>query len=153
MTSLQLIFSEPYLAVLSNCLPQDDDSKAMVDYMRTILKLHKTAVRKELDPETMGHVQDIENFKQAFDKVHQSEYEVTESLKVHVLKDHLLQFFALTNETVARYYDGHIEDMHGKQRRKEELMNLKVGEESGEVSGQSLCILQQRLNNENKHFE
>ena len=42
----------------------------MIDYFRALLKLHKTAVKKELDGETMGHVQDIEDFKVAFDKVH-----------------------------------------------------------------------------------
>ena len=150
---LQLMFSEPYLAVLSNCLPQDEDSAAMVDYMRAILKLHKSAVRKELDNETMVHVQDIEDFRIAFDKVHQSSYEVPETLKVHVLKEHLIQFFVLTNESCAKYYDGHIEAMHGNQRRIEETMCLKVNEESGEKSGENLLILHKRINNANKHFE
>ena len=74
-------------------------------------------------------------------------------MKVHVLKEHLIQFFVLTNESCAKYYDGHIEAMHGNQRRIEETMGLKVNEESGEKSGENLLILHKRINNANKHFE
>ena len=89
----------------------------MVDYMRAHLKLHKTAVKKELDSETMDHVKDIDDFKVAFDKVQKSGYNVTESLKVHVLKEHLLEWFALTGETMAKQYDGQHEAMYGNIRR------------------------------------
>ena len=48
---------QPYLEELSNILPKDEDSEAMLAYMRATLKLHKTCLAKGTqwgDPQACG---------------------------------------------------------------------------------------------------
>ena len=69
---LKLVFSEPYLKELAICLDDDDSCcKAMIAYMSATLALYNTSAQRELDPETMIHIQVIDGFKEAFKKVHQ----------------------------------------------------------------------------------
>ena len=66
---LQSIFSDPFLEELANFLPKDEDSDAIISYMRSILKLHKICLAKELNGETMEHVEHMETFKACFERV------------------------------------------------------------------------------------
>ena len=121
--------------------------------MRSILKLHKICLAKELNGETMEHVDHLETFKDCFERVHNSPFEVPENLKCHVVREHLAEYFAITGETMAMSYDGHHEAMHGHVRRKEELHGLKHGDDAGPASGGKLLTLHKFVNNANKKFK
>ena len=87
---LQMIFSEPYLVELAECLPKDEDSAAMISFLRQTLKLHKACLAKELNSETLEHVEIIDDFKTCFERVHQSAYQVPMNLKAHIIMEHLV---------------------------------------------------------------
>ena len=51
-------------------------------------------------------VDDVENFREKFEALHLYEnFRLRESLKIHILKEHLDDFFFLTGETMATTND------------------------------------------------
>ena len=151
---LKLVFSEPYLKVLALCLGEDESCKAMIAYMRATLAVYNICVKRELDPETMIHMQVIDDFKEAFENVHKSSFMVPESLKVHIVSCHLEEYFALTGETLAKCNDEHHENCHGMVRRREENHGQRMeNRHFGKLKGQKNLTLIKIINNINKHFD
>ena len=67
-------------------------------------------------------VDDVENFRKKFEALHLNEnFRLRESLKIHILKEHLDDFFILTGETMATTNDELVESAHQMVRRQEEL--------------------------------
>ena len=149
-----LVFSEPYLKELALCLGGDESCQAMIAYMRATLALYNASVQRELDPETMIHMQVIDDFKEAFEKVHKSSFRVPESLKVHIACCHLEEYFALTGETLAKCNDEHHENCHGMVRRREENHGQRMEcLDFGEMKGKKNLTLIKIINNIAKHFD
>ena len=117
------MFRENYLDELLRILGEDDeDSIAMVEYLRSIRILYYTCVKRELDQTNFSYTTDVANFRSSFEEVHKR-WQVKETLKIHILREHILEFFIDTQETMnttndqgpeAKLYDNrHTEEEHG----------------------------------------
>ena len=90
---MQRIFRENYLAELLRILGEDDeDSIAMVEYLRSIRVLYYTCVKKELDQTTFTYKADVAKFSSSFEEVYKR-WQVPDTLKIHILREHILEFF------------------------------------------------------------
>ena len=51
---------------------------------------------------------------------------LNDTLKCHILRDHVLQFMVIEGTTLARVSDEAVESAHSKVRKREERLNLKA---------------------------
>ena len=96
------MFMETHLDDLAQMI-QGEEGQEWKRYLSSIRELHSTMVKKELD-EDYQYEDVFENFLSAFETVHEK-YDVSETLKIHILNSHVLEYFALTGTTCAQQND------------------------------------------------
>ena len=96
---IRTMFKEENLENLRQLLGESEIVDEWIEYLGSILNLHRTCVKDKL-PEDLGR-SDIEHYKMAFKKVNER-WKLSETVKVHILKDHVGEFFANEKETLKR---------------------------------------------------
>ena len=75
----------------------------------------------------------IENFKQAFEVVHQ-EFGLSQTLKIHVIFDHYSDYFAMTGKNLRETNGEHHEALHHTLKTMERDKNLHMKRNHVELS-------------------
>ena len=96
---LRKMFNDENLGHLRQLLGESDVVDMWIEYLSSILNLHRTCVKDTL-PEDLGR-SDIERYKKAFKKVNEK-WNLSETVKVHILCDHVGDFFANEKRTMKR---------------------------------------------------
>ena len=85
--------------------------------MENLGKLNIAVNMRVLDKPLISEI--IENLGNIFEKL-QSEFDLSMSLKIHVITSHYMDFFEAKNETLLSYTDEFCESMHSQIRLFEE---------------------------------
>ena len=151
---LKILLSDDCLLEMNMILGDDEDSHMVVEYLAAILRLYKTCVQKDLGVE-FSWVEDVENFKQKFQALHLNEsFRLRESLKIHILKEHLSDYFILTGESLACSNDEFVESAHSHVRKQEEKINMRMTKQlSGKRKRKKSLTLISWINEKNKKFK
>ena len=139
-------FNGPSLkTVLKNLDDLEDElpesASSFIDYFESINNLHIMCVEEKLSE---NYQETIENFKQAFEVVHQ-EFGLSQTLKIHVIFDHYSDYFAMTGKKFRETNGEHHEALHHTLKTMERDRNLYMKRNHGGVvhqqkSHQSISI-------------
>ena len=151
---LKVLLSDDCLQEMNLILGDNEDSHMVVDYLAAILRLYRTCVQKDLGVD-MDWLQDVDNFKVKFRALHLNEnFRLRESLKIHILCEHLQDYFILTGETLAQTNDEFCESAHSYVRRQEEKHGLRMTKQhSGSRKRMKSLRLITIVNEKNKKFK
>ena len=110
--------------------------------MRALQFVHEVSISKDFQPDLYKAV--FENFNSKFEEV-KIKYKISETLKIHVIKDHFMYYFEQTGENFSKTNGENLESCHSALRIHEERhkfrYNRKIGTPShGEVSARSLIF-------------
>ena len=122
---IRQIMAPEMLQELRMLLPDCDDNAAhlFIDYLEALRELHYVLVKPELDEE-YGYEGVFENFMTAFEAVHDV-WGLPETLKIHILNTHTLEYLSEEGQTLCMTNDEHLETGHQKVRYHELRHNFK----------------------------
>ena len=124
----------------------------MVEYLRSIRILYYTCVKRKLDKTNLSYITDVDKFRSSFEVVHES-WQVPETLKIHILRVHILEFFTDTQETMNTTNDQGPEAKHYEIRHTEEDHGQVMKQiTKGKVKAKKKLTTHKILNNKARHF-
>ena len=91
--------------------------------MEDIAKVHEVATRKVLDIDVAKEV--LTNFDVNWTNL-RDKFDLNESLKIHLIKDHMYDYFELTGQTLLRVSDEVTEAAHSALRIHDERHGYKI---------------------------
>ena len=104
--------------------------KLFIDHLENLGRLNMAVNKKVLDkPLIAGIIDDLGN---VFHKL-QEEFDMSESMKIHIIKEHYMDFFESKQETLLSYTDEVCESMHSQIKYFEDshrYLNNKKGSQS-----------------------
>ena len=111
---------------LRKLLPECDDNVAhlWIDYLSALRELYSVLVRPTLDDD-FSYEDKFEQFETAFEAVH-NVWGLPETVKIHILTSHTLEYLTETGETLSKVNDEHLERAHQKVRYFETRHNHRV---------------------------
>ena len=130
---LREMISPENLQIMSLYLSEIDNADVYIQYLASIREVYSACVQRELvdsgdkSSGAKSYFEDkVDNFKAAFDAIHKlTSGSVGDTLKVHVLSCHCLEFVAAHGHTLAHLSDEPIETLHGKFRSFERRSNYR----------------------------
>ena len=117
-----------------------------IEHLENLARLNNAVNMRVLDKPLIAKI--IENLRNVFQQL-QFEFDLSMSLKIHVIVDHYMDFFEAKNETLLRYTDEFCESMHSQIRLFEEshrYLNNKKGSESHAKMQHKSCVHINSLN-------
>ena len=117
----KIVNSDENLDELKESIPVELDS--IVDHLKLIGEVNKVATSKTLDIDKAKLV--LSKFRMNFYYI-QEKFDLSESLKIHIINDHLEDYFELTGETLLTASDEITEATHSKLRKFEERHKYKI---------------------------
>ena len=91
--------------------------------MEDIAKVHEVATNKVLDIDVAKEV--LSNFNENW-TILRNKFDLNESLKIHLIKDHMYDYFELTGQTLLRVSDETTEAAHSALRMHDERHGYKI---------------------------
>ena len=92
-------------------------------HLKNISEVHKVATKKELDIDDAKEV--LTKFTNDW-KVMRDKFNLSESLKIHIINDHMLDYFELTGKTLLTVSDEITEAAHSALRTFDERHKYKT---------------------------
>ena len=100
-----------------------DQNKEFITHLKDIAKVHEVATRKSLDIDLAKEV--LTNFNENW-QVLRNKFDLNETLKIHLIKDHMFDYFELTGKTLLRVSDEITEAAHSALRIHDERHGYKI---------------------------
>ena len=91
--------------------------------MEDIAIVHEVATNKVLDIDVAKEV--LSNFNENW-TILRNKFDLNESLKIHLIKDHMYDYFELTGQTLLRVSDETTEAAHSALRMHDERHGYKI---------------------------
>ena len=125
-------FNGPSLkTVLKNLDDLEDElpesASSFIDYFESINNLHIMCVEEKLSE---NYQETIENFKQAFEVVHQ-EFGLSQTLKIHIIFDHYSDYFEMFGTNFKDTNGEHHEALHHTLKEMERNRGLYMKKKQG----------------------
>ena len=122
------------------CRNVSEDHLLFIEHLKNINLLHTHVNSHTLDITTIEAV--IAKMRKNFLKLHQK-FKMSETLKLHVIFSHYLEYFQLTGHTLLKYTDEVTEAVHSQLRMFEERHQYKRNnkESDGHAKAQHNCIV------------
>ena len=92
-------------------------------HFKDIAKVQEVATRKILDIDVAKEV--LTNFNKNWTSL-RNKFDLNESLKIHLIKDHMYDYFELTGQTLLRVSDETTEATHSALRIHDERHGFKI---------------------------
>ena len=83
-------------------------SSALIQLLKTLAEVHNMRRNRELDIE-FQYI--IDEFTIAMEDCYQT-FDISKTLKMHILSDHLGDYFRMTGKTLVNQSDEHVEAIH-----------------------------------------
>ena len=106
------------------------DKSEFVDHPQNIAKVHVVCNAKQLDIDEAKSV--LDQFSDTWDKL-RDKFDLSESLKIHIIKHHLFDTFELTGESLLKATDEITEATHSALRIHDERHGYKVNNKGSEA--------------------
>ena len=122
------------------CRSVSEEHVLFIDHLRNINFLHTLVNSHTLQLETIRSV--IKQMRKTFLKLH-TLFGLNESLKLHVIFAHYVEYFEKTGHTLLRYTDEVTEAVHSQLRMFEERHKFKRNDKSsqGHADAQHKCVV------------
>ena len=117
-----------------------DDHLLFIEHLRNINLLHTLVNSHTLSLDTIKAV--IAQMRRTFIKLHTT-FHMSESLKLHIIFSHYVEYFELTGHTLLKYTDEVTEAVHSQLRMFEERHKYKrnIKESTGHAIAQHNCTV------------
>ena len=93
-----------------------------VEYLRSIGKVNKICTSSNVDIDNVKSV--LEEFRTKFTQL-QEGFNLSQTLKIHIIMDHLEDYFKLSGQSLLRSSDELVEATHSKLGKFEQTHNYK----------------------------
>ena len=122
------------------CRSVSEEHVLFINHLRNINLLHTLVNSHTLQLETIRSV--INQMRETFLKLH-TVFGMNETLKLHVIFSHYMEYFELTGHTLLRFSDEVTEAVHSQLRMFEERHKLKRNNKSsqGHADAQHTCVV------------
>ena len=122
------------------CRDVSDDHLLFIEHLRNINILHTLVNSHNLNLDTIKSV--IAQMRRIFIKLHKK-FHMSESLKLHIIFSHYVEYFELTGHTLLKYTDEVTEAVHSQLRMFEERHQYKRNnkDSTGHAKAQHNCIV------------
>ena len=121
--SIKYVLREEVLKDLESTLPTFSIAEQFSNYLRSIRELHRVCTAKKLNLKEAKKA--IGNFSDKFYNLYM-EFELSMTLKTHIIIHHYLYFFQTTRRTMRLTNGEFHESCHSTLRQSEERSNFKV---------------------------
>ena len=100
-----------------------EDNHEFIIHLQDIAKVHEVATKRVLDIDVAKEV--LTNFDVNWTKL-RNRFDLNESLQIHLIKDHMYDYFELTGQTLLRVSDEVTEAAHSALRIHDERHGYKI---------------------------
>ena len=124
---------------------QDPSKVVFIDAMRDLKEVYRIAHTKDVDP---NHREIVKKFENSVMILHK-EYKVPITPKLHIIIDHLPEFFDYTGKTLRKRTDQTVESTHSKFDKFVKIHNYQVRDVKSDKVGENLLKAVKHFNSYN----